>query len=159
MEKYTMQAIGVFRSDERGMRIELDKAYAPALCGLEGFGHIQMLWWFSRCDTPAARQTLQEPSPYKQAPPVLGTFATRSPLRPNPIALSCPEITYIDEQAAVIGIAYADADDGTPVLDIKPYTPSLDRVETPRTPAWCAHWPGSVETSGAFDWDAEFTFE
>ena len=46
--------------------------------------------------------------------------------------------------------------DGTPILDIKPYQPSFDRVEHPESPAWCAAWPHSVETSGAFDWASVF---
>ena len=39
-----------------------------------------------------------------------------------------------------------------------PYTPSLDRVEAPAVPDWCAHWPRAVETSGDFDWEKEFNF-
>lgn len=45
-----------------------------------------------------------------------------------------------------------DAEDGTPVIDIKPYTPSFDRVESPIVPDWCASWPKDVETSGDFGW-------
>ena len=86
-------------------------------------------------------------------------FATRSPERPNPIALSCSYITYIDEENGIIGLAYIDAENDTPVLDIKPYTPSLDRVENPITPKWCEDWPDSVEKSGEFDWSSVFRFE
>ena len=50
------------------------------------------------------------------------------------------------------------ADDNTPVLDIKPYTPSFDRVETPGVPAWCSEWPKSTEASGCFDWGQVFNF-
>lgn len=130
--------------------------YAPALEGLEGFGHIQVLWWFSGCDDPESRGRRREDAPYKRGPATLGTFATRSPLRPNPIALSTLQVTRLDSGRATIWVAYADADDGSPVLDIKPYTLSVDRVEAPAVPAWCAHWPRSVEQSGSFDWLAEF---
>ena len=41
--------------------------------------------------------------------------------------------------------------------DKKPYTPSIDRIEKPETPKWCAHWPKSYEQSGSFDWN-EFLF-
>ena len=61
----------------------------------------------------------------------MGIFATRAPLRPNPIALSTAEVLDIDQANGILRLAYIDALDGTPVLDIKPYTPSLDRVETP----------------------------
>ena len=48
--------------------------------------------------------------------------------------------------------------DGTPVLDIKPYTPSLDSVETPGVPEWCSQWPKCTEDSWDFDWEAVFNF-
>ena len=158
MEEYNIRKIGVIRDDEDGMRIELDKQFVPALTGLEGFRQINILWWFSQCDNPSARSQLTEEAPYKHAPAVLGTFATRSPMRPNPIALSCAEVTYIDAQNGIVGLAYIDAFDNSPVLDIKPYTPSLDRVENPSVPDWCANWPGSIEDSGDFDWSSVFNF-
>lgn len=158
MEKFTIEKLGVIRCDEEGMRIVLEPKYAPALVGIEGFSHLNVLWWFSHCDTPANRSVLQEDSPYRQGPKVLGTFATRSPMRPNPIALSCGQVIWLDEENATIGLAWMDAEDGSPVLDIKPYTPSLDRVEKPASPQWCAHWPESIEASDGFDWGAEFNF-
>ncbi len=158
MEKLTVQAIGTIKVEGENMSIALDKRYAPALNGLDDFSHINILWWFSGCDNERDRGSLEESSPYKGAPPVLGTFATRSPLRPNPLALSCSGVTYIDQENAVIGLSYIDADDGTPVLDIKPYTPSLDRVENPKVPQWCEHWPKSLEQSADFDWESQFNF-
>lgn len=85
-------------------------------------------------------------------------FALCSPERPNPIAVSNAEIAYVDVENGVVGLYYIDADNGTRVLDLKPYTPSIDRIEHPRTPEWCSHWPKSYEESGAFDWEAEFNF-
>lgn len=58
----------------------------------------------------------------------------------------------------VYELAHIDAEAGTPVLDIKPYTPSLGRVEKPSVPSWCADWPASVEESGRFDWSSVFNF-
>ena len=158
MDQLNITKVGVIRVDDTGFRIQLDPACTPALAGLEGFGHIQVLWWFSGCDDTRSRAHLQEDSPYKKGPAVLGSFATRSPRRPNPVALSCAGVTYIDAEQGIVGLTYIDAEDGSPVLDIKPYTPSLDRVEQPQVPAWCAHWPGNVETAGDFDWGAEFNF-
>ena len=85
-------------------------------------------------------------------------FATRSPERPNPIALSTAEVISVDERAVVIELTWLDALPGSAVLDVKPYIPGVDRVERALTPAWCAHWPQSLEASGGFDWDAEFAF-
>ncbi len=150
--------IGTVRSDGQGMRIELGQRYVPGLRTLEQFGHIVTLWWANRFDTEEDRSVLEVPAPYKNAPEIMGIFATRSPLRPNPIALSVSGILGIDERTGTIYLDYIDADDGTPVLDIKPYIPSIDRIEEPKTPKWCTHWPKNVETSGDFDWEAEFNF-
>lgn len=158
MGQFHATRVGIIQNDGEGARILVDEAYRPALAGLAGFGYVNVLWWFSGSDDAASRGVLREESPYKKGPAVLGTFATRSPQRPSPIALSCAQVTYVDEAAGVVGLAWLDADHGTPVLDIKPYTPSADRVEIPGVPDWCAHWPKSVETSGDFDWGAEFNF-
>lgn len=155
---FTVKQIGVIRADEDGFRLELAPEYKRALIGLDGFSYINILWWFSACDNQEDRRVLTEKKPYANGPDVMGVFATRSPQRPNPIALSCAYVTYIDADNGVLGLAYIDADDKSPVLDIKPYTPSLDRVEQPAVPAWCANWPSNVETSGDFDWESAFNF-
>ena len=158
MTQYTITPIGFIRQTEGGTVLELKKEYLPAMQNLAGFGHLQVLWWFDGCDTPACRKNLVEESPYAGAPRQLGVFATRSPQRPNPIALTCCGVTYLDEEAGCIGLDFIDANDGSPVLDLKPYTPSLDRVEEPLVPQWCANWPRNVETSGDFDWGSVFQF-
>ncbi|MCD7991360.1 MAG: SAM-dependent methyltransferase [Clostridia bacterium] len=155
---FTVKQIGVICTDENGFRIELAPKYRKALIGLDNFSYINIIWWFDCCDNKTDRSVLSEAKPYTKGPDTLGTFATRSPQRPNPIALSCAYVTYIDADNGVVGLAYIDADDQSPVLDIKPYTPSLDRVEEAGGPAWCRHWPNNVETSGNFDWESEFNF-
>lgn len=155
---FTLKQIGEICADENGFRVELAPEYKDALVGLDGFSYINILWWFSGCDNEIKRSVFLEAKPYTKGPDTLGMFATRSPQRPNPIALSCAYVTYIDADNGIVGLAYIDADDRSPVLDIKPYTPSLDRVEEPEVPAWCKHWPNNVETSGEFDWESEFNF-
>lgn len=158
MEQYTLTPIGRARSENGEYWLEIDEPYRQALVGLEGFGHIASLWWFSELDSPEARQTLQYPSPYVGAPEVMGVFATRGPVRPNPIALSVCQVLDIDVDAGRVSIAWTDAAEGSPLLDIKPYTPSADRVESPVVPEWCAYWPMSLESSEGFDWESVFTF-
>lgn len=158
MQNFTVNPIGKININNDGIFIELDPKYIPALKALDGFSHINVIWWFSEFDSNDMRNVLDTPQPYKKAPPVMGIFATRSPIRPNPIALSTSQIIHIDYIKGIIQIAYIDANDGTPVLDIKPYTPSLDRVETPGVPEWCNHWPKSLEDSENFDWENEFNF-
>ncbi|MDD4074819.1 MAG: SAM-dependent methyltransferase [Eubacteriales bacterium] len=156
--RFTLDQIGTVHCGEEGFSIVIAPEYRAALTGLEGFGYVQILWWFDRCDNEEQRAVLTEEKPYVDGPDVMGVFATRSPQRPNPIAVSPAYVTYLDAENGVIGLAWIDALDGTPVLDVKPYTPSVDRVEQPAVPDWCAHWPKNVETSGDFDWDSVFNF-
>lgn len=158
MQQFLLNPIGVIHTNRDGAYLQLEEPFIPALGGLEGFRHLNVLWWFDGTDTPALRGILETERPYRLSPPVLGVFATRSPVRPNPIALSVAEIIRIDQKAGRVYLTYTDANDGSPLLDLKPYTPSLDRVERPAVPDWCAHWPGSIEDSGGFDWPGEFNF-
>ena len=139
-------------------QVVLAPPYTAGLKGLSGFGHVQILWWMDACDNPSDRAVLLEAKPYTHGPGELGVFALRSPERPNPVAVTTAAIAFVDEAAGIIGLQWIDAFDGSPVLDLKPYTPSLDRVGRPVTPGWCAHWPRSHEESAAFDWAAEFNF-
>lgn len=156
--KYEVHAVGKVRNNQEEVSIQLDADYLPALNALDGFRHILVLWWCSELDDPQYRTILEMNQPYQKAPEKMGIFATRSPIRPNPIAVSVAQILDIDYEKGILQLAYIDANDKTPILDIKPYTPSLDRVEAPGVPAWCQDWPMSIEASGAFDWSKVFTF-
>lgn len=158
MNNYQVTPIGKIITKEGEMFIELKKEYTPALQALEGFSHLNILWWFSDFDNAEARNVFEVTKPYKNCPATMGTFATRSPIRPNPIALTVVQVIHINYEKGIIQIAYIDANNGTPVLDIKPYTPSLDRIENPSVPEWCSHWPKSLEESPYFNWENEFNF-
>ena len=100
---------------------------ADALRGLEGFSHLWLVWVFDQ----AIRETW---SPTVRPPRLggnqrMGVFATRSPFRPNPIALSSVKLSSIQQTAdfgTVLKIRGADLMNGTPILDIKPYIPYAD---------------------------------
>ena len=156
--KIDLFPIGRILEENDELKITLLPAFRRGLKGLEGYSHVQVLWWMDGCDEPQARGKLVENRPYTRGPEEIGVFATRSPERPNPIALSAAEILRVNEEAGTITLAWLAALPGSPVLDLKPYTPSVARVERPRTPRWCAHWPQSCEVSGDFDWSAEFNF-
>lgn len=132
--------------------------YRRALKALEGFSHIQVIWWLNGCDNAQDRAILEVDQPYKNAPETVGIFSTSSPARPNPLGLTVSEVIHMDPKDGFIWIAYTDADDGSPVLDVKPYTPSMDRVENPSVPAWCGNWPKSLEDSEDFPWEEIFNF-
>ena len=143
-QKFPMKVIAHIRSDfaskfgvprqsglvdalESTVVFEPEYRNADALRGLEGFSHVWLVWVFDK----AARNDW---SPTVRPPRLggntrLGVFATRSPFRPNPIALSCVKLAGIEQTAehgTVLRLRGADLMDGTPILDIKPYIPYAD---------------------------------
>ena len=155
--QYLVSRIGTARVEGGEHLVELLPEYREGLRGLEGFGWVQLLWWADRSPEDG-RDFLVWPSPYKGGPEELGVFASRSPIRPNPLCLSAAALLGIEPGRGLLRFAWFDLEPGTPILDLKPYHPSADRVESPRTPAWCAAWPRSVEASADFDWSAVFNF-
>ncbi len=150
--------IGTIENKDDKVSVVLEPKYAKGLKGLQDYSHVQILWWMDGCDNEKDRNTFVEKRPYRKGPDEIGVFALRSPERPNPIAVSNVNIAYVEEEKGIIGLFYIDAFDGSKVIDIKPYTPSIDRVEKPGVPPWCAHWPISYEESGSFPWQDEFNF-
>ncbi len=153
---YTLDPIGRVIVDDDGFALSIYEPYRPALAELDGFSHINVLWWAHLLDDPMFREMTIAERAYRNAPAQIGIFATRSPARPNPIALSAVAVISIDRDEGIVRVPYVDADDGTPILDIKPYHPSVDRIREVRVPAWCATWPQWYEDSATFDWGAVF---
>lgn len=153
-----LKSIGKIKVQEDEMFIKVNEEFKDGLKGLEGFSHLDVLWWFDKFDDAQFRSNIIEKKPYKKGPEEIGVFATRSPIRPNPIALSVVSILYIDYEEGKIYIPYIDAFDNSEVLDLKPYTPSVDRVRNCKVPQWCINWPSFMEDSGDFDWKNEFNF-
>lgn len=102
---------------------------SDALRGMKNFSHIWLIWGFSQ-----ARR--QDWSPTVRPPRLggnerLGVFATRSPFRPNSLALSCvklEDIQYREGKGDVLVVSGADLMNGTPIYDIKPYLPYADSI-------------------------------
>ena len=158
MREIKIAPIGSIAEENGEFRIVLDPKYRDGLRGLDGFSHVAVLWWMDGSDSPEERGILVEKKPYTHGPEEIGVFATRSPRRPNPIAISHVHVQYVDAESGTIGIDWIDAFPGSAVLDLKPYTPSVDRVLSAQTPSWCSHWPQSYEDSADFDWESEFNF-
>ena len=158
MDPIKLTPIGTIETGKDGPKIVLAPAYRAGLEGLSAHGHVQVLWWMDKCDNPRDRGTLAATKPYRKGPERLGVFAMRSPERPNPVAVSTAAIAWVNEAEGTVGLHWIDAFPGSAVLDLKPYTPGIDRIERPAVPAWCRHWPNSFEESADFDWAAEFNF-
>ena len=107
------------RGSDAECTIALDPRYAAALDGVAACTHLVVLYFMDR-----ARRDLLVQAPRKGDR--RGTFALRSPVRPNPIAMSVVRLLRIDGTTlTVIGL---DCVDGTPLIDIKPYFASVDSV-------------------------------
>jgi len=107
-------------SPETEMDIEIFEEYQNGIGDFAGISHLFVLLWFDR----ASRTTLSaHPSWAQGSRPV---FATRSPHRPNPIGIDIGKI--ISVSGRTVRVAGLDALDGTPVVDIKPYAPSIDAI-------------------------------
>ena len=115
---------------ERGVpaALELDPPFRSGLAGLEGYSHIIVLYWMH-----TARRDLIVQSPAHLKAP-RGTFALRSPVRPNPIALSVVRLLEFDIGSGHVDIDAIDCIDGTPLIDIKPYLPGVDAMASAVVP-------------------------
>ncbi len=100
--------------------VEVDEAYREGLRGLAGISHVFLLYWLDGAERDIL--TVRPPGTDREA----GVFATRAPVRPNPIGLAAvPVLSLAEDHLRVRG---ADCVDGTPLLDVKPYLPSVDAI-------------------------------
>lgn len=116
-------------SDNIKAQIILEPKYrvAEAFKGLEGFSHVWVIWGFSKNESKEFSPTVRPPRLGGNTR--VGVFASRSPFRPNSLALSCLEIEKIEyskTHGPVLHLLGADMMDGSPVYDIKPYVPHAD---------------------------------
>ena len=132
MDEWRMRPIGFIRSDyvktdqvPKGLGtvhtmegvLEVLPEYEPGLQDIDGYSHLMILWVFHQSKDCELVGTV--PTDGK----VHGVFSTRSPRRPNPIGLTTVEL--IRRDGALLFLRGVDMLDGTPVLDIKPYTSSI----------------------------------
>lgn len=108
------------RGSDEICTVEVDPLWTAALAGVETCSHLILLYWMDQ-----ARRDLvvQRPAHYGEG---RSTFSLRSPVRPNPIALSVVRLVKVEgNRLSVVGL---DCLDGTPLVDIKPYFASVDSV-------------------------------
>jgi tRNA-Thr(GGU) m(6)t(6)A37 methyltransferase TsaA len=96
--------------------IEIDARWATALDGIEAHPQLQVLYWMHH-----ARRDLLLQAP-RRTDRISGTFALRSPVRPNPIASSI--VRLVGREGNRLQVRGLDCLDGTPLIDIKPDRPS-----------------------------------
>ena len=119
--------------------VEVFPEYKNGLRGLEGFSHILLVTWLHKVKGYQRKVLLVKPRrltrfgiPLKELP-LIGVFTCDSPHRPNPIGLSIVELVEIRDN--VLHVRGLDLFNGTPVLDIRGYTPEYI-IEKPSVPEW-----------------------
>jgi tRNA-Thr(GGU) m(6)t(6)A37 methyltransferase TsaA len=111
----------------------IDNDLDGILDGIDEFSHILVLYWAHL--GPAEKRSLTRVHPMgRQDFPLTGIFATQSPVRPNPILATVVKLE--EHQGNILKVTGLDAMDGSPILDIKPYTGSLIVNETIKVPDW-----------------------
>lgn len=98
-----------------------------ALRGIEDFSHLWIIWQFSEAVRQGWSPTVRPPRLGGNTR--MGVFATRSPFRPNNLGLSCVKllgVEHTEKYGTVLHVGGADLMDGTPIFDIKPYSPYSD---------------------------------
>ena len=144
--EYCFRPIGYIRhgySDDRvnsswrGVEavIEVLEEYSEGLEGLEDYSHIIVVAVLDRVSSYKLRvkpRGLLRVGLREEELPVVGVFSTASPMRPNPIAVTT--MTLKGVEGGLLHVDHCDLYNGTPVLDIKPLTPSRcpERVRVPR---------------------------
>jgi tRNA-Thr(GGU) m(6)t(6)A37 methyltransferase TsaA len=111
------------RHEEEGT-FEIFAEFAAGLADIEGFSHLFVLWIFDR----AGEYDLLGRNPTDGL--VHGVFATRSPRRPNPLALSVVEL--LGRDGASLRVRGVDMLDGSPIVDLKPYLSSVPQEKLRR---------------------------
>ena len=103
--------------------IIINEEYLDCLEGIEDFSHLIILFWTNKVPNKARQIKKVHPAGLKEMP-IKGIFATRSPVRPNPICKTT--VKLIERKGKTLFVEGLDAIDNTPVVDIKPHIPFYD---------------------------------
>jgi tRNA-Thr(GGU) m(6)t(6)A37 methyltransferase TsaA len=110
----------------------IDPAFEAALTGLDGFSHLILLYWLGPPGDDRPDTDLVVTPRFADTP--RGVFATRAPVRPNPLGLSV--VAFDGAEAPLrLKVRYLDCRNLTPLIDIKPYIARTD-AEPTATRGW-----------------------
>lgn len=114
-------------------RILLQSEYIGALSGLEDFSHAIIITYLHQAKYEKEKHLQRRPRGLESMPKV-GIFSQRAKDRPNPIGVTAVKIINVED--GYIEVQGLDAINETPVLDIKPYYPQYDKIDSPKVPEW-----------------------
>ncbi len=142
-KSFELRPIGVIKESDQGSVLKLFPAYLGGLKGVEEFSHLWVFYWFHEHDNAEGRAVLEVHPRKDPANPLTGVFGTRSPLRPNLIAMHLCEVREFRPEKGEILVDRLDGKAESPLIDIKPYLPYSDRAEDLRLPEWAMTPPSS----------------
>lgn len=136
----TVRFVGIVdRAGEDESAVWIFPEFCPGLKRIDEFSHLFILYWMHRRDDEANRRTLLVFPKRHDVQVETGVFACRSPSRPNPIGLCVVELKRVKNCTLIVkGL---DAEEGSPIVDIKPYLPRGDCVPDARVPQWTSRGP------------------
>lgn len=114
-------------------RIILQPEYVGALCGLGDFSHAIIITYLHQAKYEKEKHLQRRPRGLESMPKV-GIFSQRAKDRPNPLGVTAVKIINVED--GYIEVQGLDAINETPVLDIKPYYPQYDKIDSPKVPDW-----------------------
>jgi tRNA-Thr(GGU) m(6)t(6)A37 methyltransferase TsaA len=114
-------------------RVVLVPEYRAGLQGIEQFSHALIVTFLHEARFEASRHLVRRPRGLDTMPEV-GIFAQRAKDRPNPLGITA--VSIVGVKSGVLLVRGLDAIDGTPVVDVKPYYPSYDRIMNATVPEW-----------------------
>jgi len=121
------------RSNLKTQEILINKEYEECLDGIKDFSHIVVFFWTHK-NSDEARQIKKVHPAGMEKMPIKGIFATRSPVRPNPICTTT--VKLIKRIRNILIVEGLDAINNSPVIDIKPHLPSYDSPEDVKIADW-----------------------
>ena len=143
MEEIKLKAIGfvsssvIEQTDEKWgqitSRILLQPEYVGALSGLGDFSHAIIITYLHQAKYEKEKHLQRQPRWFESMPKV-GIFSQRAKDRPNALGVTAVKIINVEDD--YIKVQGLDAINETPVLDIKPYYPQYDKIDSPKVPDW-----------------------
>ncbi len=122
--RYTIEEIGKVVKEGDKTHLKIHPEFVDGLKGLNVGDWILLFLWFHRSDNPSMR-AIKQVHPYGNPEnPLTGVFATRSPVRPNPVGFYVVQILSIEGDT--LEVSYIDAYPDTPIFDIKIFVERLD---------------------------------
>ena len=115
--------------------IDIFPEWEDLLDGIEGFSHILVLYWPHLIDPERRKLRKVHPMGRKDLPKQ-GIFATCSPARPNPVLVSA--VRLLQRDGNILKVKGLEAVNGSPIVDIKPYSQNYYSAKNPTVPEWMA---------------------